>query len=136
MTLGGDEHETIFCKALLGTGAASMSSADHLVLIVDDDDRVRESLAELLAADQLSSAAFGSAAEYIGYPKPDVPSCLILDVELSDVNGLELQRQLNDGHHPPIIFVTGHGSIPSSVRAATRGACARETGIPQPLALP
>jgi FixJ family two-component response regulator len=99
-----------------------MASTDHLVLIVDDDDRVREAIQELLAASALSSVAFGSAGEYIAYPKPDVPACLILDVELPDVNGLDLQRQLGDENHPPIIFVTGHGNIPSSVRAIKAGA--------------
>ena len=99
-----------------------MISADHLVLIVDDDYRVREALQELLASAALCSAAFGSAAEYIAYPKPDIPACLILDVELPDINGLDLQRQIGEGYHPPIIFVTGHGNIPSSVRAIKAGA--------------
>ena len=99
-----------------------MTSGDHLVLIVDDDYRVREALQELLAAATLSSVAFESAGEYIAYPMPDVPACLILDVELPDINGLDLQRQIGDGHHPPIIFVTGHGNIPSSVRAIKAGA--------------
>jgi len=103
-------------------GRAPVTSADHLVYIVDDDYRVREALQELLAAVALCSVAFRSAAEYIAYPKPDVPSCVILDVELPDINGLDLQRQLGDGYHPPIIFVTGHGDIPSSVRAMKAGA--------------
>jgi FixJ family two-component response regulator len=93
-----------------------------MTFIVDDDYRVRESLQELLAAAGLHSIAFGSAAEYVAYPKPDIPACLILDVELPDINGLDLQRQLGDGYHPPIIFVTGHGNIPSSVRAIKAGA--------------
>ncbi len=99
-----------------------MESADHLVLIVDDDDRVREAIQALLAAAGLASVALGSAAEYIAYPKPDVPACLILDVELPDASGLDLQRQLGGRGHPPIIFVTGHGNIPSSVRAIKAGA--------------
>jgi FixJ family two-component response regulator len=99
-----------------------MTSADHVVLIVDDDYRVRESLVDLLAASTLRAVAFGNAAEYIAFPKPDVPACLILDVELPDINGLELQRQIGEGYHPPIIFLTGHGDIPSSVRAIKAGA--------------
>ena len=99
-----------------------MALADHLVLIVDDDIRVREALQDLLAASGLRSAVFASAAEYIAYPIPDVPACLILDVELPDINGLELQRQIGSGYHPPIIFITGHGNIPSSVRAIKAGA--------------
>jgi FixJ family two-component response regulator len=93
-----------------------------MTFIVDDDYRVRESLQELLAAAGLHSIAFGCAAEYVAYPKPDIPACLILDVGLPDINGLDLQRQLGDGYHPPIIFVTGHGNIPSSVRAIKAGA--------------
>jgi len=99
-----------------------MTSPDQLVMIVDDDYRVREALQELLRAAGLCSVALGSAAEYSAYPKPDVPACLILDVELPDINGLDLQRQLAEGYHPPIIFVTGHGDIPSSVRAIKAGA--------------
>lgn len=99
-----------------------MTSADHLVLILDDDYRVREALQELLSASGLFSIALGSASEYIAYPKPEVPACLILDVELPDINGLELQRQIGAGYHPPIIFLTGHGNIPSSVRAIKAGA--------------
>jgi FixJ family two-component response regulator len=99
-----------------------MTSADHVVLIVDDDYRVRESLVDLLAASTLRAVAFENAAKYIAFPKPDVPACLILDVELPDINGLELQRQIGEGYHPPIIFLTGHGDIPSSVRAIKAGA--------------
>ncbi len=66
--------------------------------------------------------AFGSARAYINAVKPDLPACLILDVELPDMNGLELQRQIADDAHPPIVFITGHGDIPSSVRAIKRGA--------------
>jgi FixJ family two-component response regulator len=99
-----------------------MTPADHVVLIVDDDFRVRESLVDLLAASTLHAVAFGNAADYIVFPKPDVPACLILDVELPDINGLELQQQMGQGNHPPIIFLTGHGDIPSSVRAIKAGA--------------
>jgi FixJ family two-component response regulator len=100
-----------------------MIPADHVVFIVDDDFRVRESLVDLLAASTLHAVAFGNAADYIAFPKPDVPACLILDVELPDINGLELQQQqMGEGNHPPIIFLTGHGDIPSSVRAIKAGA--------------
>jgi FixJ family two-component response regulator len=96
--------------------------AGHLVFIVDDDYRVREAIFELLASAGLRSVALASAAEYIAYPTPDMPACLILDVELPDINGLDLQRQMGDRYHPPIIFLTGHGNIPSSVRAIKAGA--------------
>ena len=95
---------------------------DHIVLIVDDDRRIRESLTALLSSFDMHAIAFGSAAEYLAYPKPDVPACLILDVELPDLNGLELQSQIAEGHHPHIVFITGHGDIPSSVRAIKAGA--------------
>jgi CheY-like chemotaxis protein len=68
------------------------------------------------------AVAFGSAGEYIAYPRPDLPACLILDVELPDINGLDFQKQIAYGDHPPIVFLTGHGDIPSSVRAIKHGA--------------
>jgi FixJ family two-component response regulator len=95
---------------------------DHIIFVVDDDQRIRESLIELLTSFDLHACAFGSAAEYVAYPKPDVPACLILDVELPDVNGLDLQSQMARGNHPHIVFITGHGDIPSSVRAIKAGA--------------
>src|SRR4051794_22837288 len=95
---------------------------DHIVLIVDDDRGIRESLTALLSSFDMHAIAFGSAAEYLAYPKPEVPACLILDVELPDLNGLELQSRIAQGHHPHIVFITGHGDIPSSVRAIKAGA--------------
>jgi FixJ family two-component response regulator len=95
---------------------------DHIVFIVDDDIRIRESLVELLESHGLAAMTFGSAGEYVGAEKPDVPACLILDVELPDINGLDLQGQIAGSNHPPIVFITGHGDIPSSVRAIKRGA--------------
>ena len=95
---------------------------DHIVLVVDDDRRIRESLTELLSSFDMHAVAFGSAAEYLAYSRPDVPACLILDVELPDINGLELQSRMVQGEHPHIVFITGHGDIPSSVRAIKAGA--------------
>ena len=95
---------------------------DHIVFIVDDDRRICEALSELLASFDMRAVTFGSASEYIAFPKPDVLACLILDVELPDINGLDLQNQTAKGNHPPIVFVTGHGDIPSSVRAMKAGA--------------
>jgi FixJ family two-component response regulator len=95
---------------------------DHIVVIVDDDHRIRESLTALLSSFDMHAIAFGSAAEYLAYPKPAVPTCLILDVELPDLNGLELQSRISQGHQPHIVFITGHGDIPSSVRAIKAGA--------------
>jgi FixJ family two-component response regulator len=99
-----------------------MGSRDYIVYVVDDDVRICEALGELFASRDMPSVTFGSVAEYIDYAKPDLPACLILDVELPDVNGLDFQRQLRDRDHPPIVFITGHGDIPSSVRAIKDGA--------------
>lgn len=93
-----------------------------IVFVVDDDQRVREALDELLASYGMHVIAFGSASEYLAARKPDLPACLVLDIELPDINGLEFQRQLATENHPPIVFITGHGSIPSSVRAIKHGA--------------
>jgi FixJ family two-component response regulator len=99
-----------------------MSQADDIVFIVDDDHRICEALCELLESLGLRAVAFGSAADYLSFTRPDAPACLVLDVELPDINGLEFQRRIADGHHPPIVFITGHGDIPSSVRAIKHGA--------------
>jgi FixJ family two-component response regulator len=95
---------------------------DPIVFIVDDDRRICEALSELLSTFDLHVVTFGSAAEYLAYPKPDVPACLILDVELPDINGLDLQSQARQENHPQIVFITGHGDIPTSVRAIKAGA--------------
>jgi len=99
-----------------------LNPPDHIVFIVDDDRRICESLADLLSTFDLEVVTFGSAAEYLAYPKPDVPACLILDVKLPDINGLDLQGQIGEGNHPQIVFITGHGDIPTSVRAIKAGA--------------
>jgi FixJ family two-component response regulator len=93
-----------------------------IVFLVDDDPRVREALCSLISSVGLRVEAFGSAAEFLEFEKPDDPACLILDLQLPDVNGLELQRELAGGVAPPIVFITGHGDIPSSVRAMKAGA--------------
>ena len=99
-----------------------MSAKDHIVLVVDDDARMREALHELLTAAELNVVTFGSAAEYLAFAKPGLPACLVLDVQLPDINGLDLQRQIAVEHHPHIVFITGHGDVPSSVRALKAGA--------------
>lgn len=99
-----------------------MNAHDQIVFIVDDDARIREALSELLQSHGIRTAAFGSAGEYVRARKPDLPASLILDVELPDINGLDLQKQIAEGDHPPIIFITGHGNIPSSVQAIKQGA--------------
>jgi FixJ family two-component response regulator len=92
-----------------------------IVYIVDDDPRMRDALENLLSSFGFQVTAFGTATDYLNSDKPDVPACLVLDVELPDMNGLELQRRLADARLQ-IVFITGHGDIPSSVRAMKAGA--------------
>jgi FixJ family two-component response regulator len=98
------------------------ATPDHIVYVVDDDYRVRESVSALLSSYDLHVVTFGTAAEYLACSKPDVAGCLVLDVHLPDINGLELQVHIGQATHPAIVFVTGHGDIPSSVRAIKAGA--------------
>ena len=99
-----------------------MNSDSPIVFVVDDDYRVREALSSLISSAGLRVAAFGSAAEFLEYEKPDAPACLVLDLQLPGTSGLELQQQLVGGESPPIVFISGHGDIPSSVRAMKAGA--------------
>jgi FixJ family two-component response regulator len=99
-----------------------MSSDDPIVFVVDDDSRIREALTSLILSFGLRVQTFASAKEFLNTDKPDGPACLVLDLELPDINGLELQQELASRTGPPIVFVTGHGDIPSSVRAMKAGA--------------
>jgi FixJ family two-component response regulator len=99
-----------------------MGSEAYTVYVVDDDVRLCEALRELFTSLGVASVTFGSVAEYVAATKADLPACLILDVELPDISGLDFQRQIGDAYHPPIVFITGHGDIPSSVRAIKAGA--------------
>ncbi|WP_441280762.1 response regulator transcription factor [Tardiphaga sp. 862_B3_N1_1] len=99
-----------------------MITEDHIIYIVDDDARMREGILELLTSRGMRAVAFGSASEYAASLKSDVPACIILDVELPDINGLVFQEQISHQAHPPIVFITGHGDVPSSVRAIKSGA--------------
>jgi FixJ family two-component response regulator len=93
------------------------------VFIIDDDVEVRMSIQGLLKAAGLHSEPFGTAEEFLRNNVPDGPSCLVLDVSLPGVDGLELQRKLADaGVRIPIIFITGHGDIPMTVKAIKSGA--------------
>ena len=95
---------------------------DHVVFVVDDDRRICEALAELLSTYDLHVVTFGSAAEYLASSKPDIPACLVLDVQLPDINCLDLLKQPGQRPLPQIVFITGHGDIPTSVRAIKAGA--------------
>jgi FixJ family two-component response regulator len=98
------------------TGAAT-------VFIIDDDASVRESIQDLLESVGMLAESFGTAEEFLRRTLPDGPSCLVLDVRLPGVNGLDFQRRLLDaGFQIPIIFITGHGDIPMTVKAMKSGA--------------
>jgi FixJ family two-component response regulator len=99
-----------------------MTPADHIIYVVDDDPSVREALTELLSSASFNAVAFGSVAEYLLQSRPELPGCLVLDVHLPDINGLDFQKQLAATDHVPIVFITGHGDIPTSVRAMKAGA--------------
>jgi FixJ family two-component response regulator len=99
-----------------------MTERPHIIYIVDDDIRVRQAIGELLESHGYHSMTFASAGAYVAAQRPDLPATLILDVELPDINGLDLQHQIAGEGHPPIVFITGHGDIPSSVRAIKSGA--------------
>src|ERR1700733_1930357 len=99
-----------------------MNSDSPIVFVVDDDHRVREALSSLISSAGLRVAVFGSAAEFLEFERPDAPACLVLDLQLPGTSGLELQQQLLAGDAPPIVFISGHGDIPSSVRAIKAGA--------------
>jgi FixJ family two-component response regulator len=101
-----------------------MTSTDApMVFVVDDDDGVRASIRGLLKSAKLQCVCFGTAEEFLGSKLPNGPSCLVLDVSLPGVSGLDFQRQLADaGIQIPIIFVTGHGDIPMTVKAMKSGA--------------
>jgi FixJ family two-component response regulator len=93
------------------------------VFVIDDDADVRSSIQGLLKAAGLRSESFGTAEEFLRNEIPDGPSCLVLDVSLPGVDGLELQRKLADaGVRIPVIFITGHGDIPMTVKAIKSGA--------------
>src|ERR1700736_5267333 len=101
-----------------------MTAADApTVFVVDDDAGVRASIQGLLKSARLRCASFGTAEEFLRNKPPDGPSCLVLDVSLPGVNGLDFQRQLGAaGIQIPIIFITGHGDIPMTVKAMKSGA--------------
>ena len=100
-----------------------MSAEGPIVFVVDDDRSVRDSLHRLITSVGLRVEVFPSAQAFLSAPRPDVPGCLVLDVRLPGLSGLDLQRELAQSHAAlPIIFLTGHGDIPMSVQAMKAGA--------------
>jgi FixJ family two-component response regulator len=100
-----------------------MDHEHSIVYVVDDDKRVREALDALLRSSNRSVRTFASAAEYLTFVRShDAISCLILDIDMPEMSGLELQQELGAYDAPPIIFLTGYGDIPSTVKAMKAGA--------------
>lgn len=100
-----------------------MNEREAIVFVVDDDQSVRESLDSLLRSTGLRVQTFASAPEFLHSEKPDGASCLVLDVRMPGLSGLDLQREMaSAGIHLPIIFITGHGDIPMTVQAIKAGA--------------
>jgi FixJ family two-component response regulator len=100
-----------------------VKDADAVVFVVDDDSSVREAIKSLIRLVGLRVETFGTAQEFLQSKRPDLPGCVVLDVELPGLSGLDLQRELAaHGIKLPIIFITGYGDIPMSVRAMKAGA--------------
>jgi FixJ family two-component response regulator len=100
-----------------------MTEAAPIVFVVDDALAVREAVTSLLGSVGLRVQTFGSARDFLGHPRPDAPACLVLDVRLPGLSGLDLQRELADiGSTIPIVFISGHADIPISVQAMKAGA--------------
>jgi len=100
-----------------------MTEPTPIVFVVDDDPSVRRAIKRLVGSVRLEVELFGSAQEFLRSKRPDAPSCLVLDIRLPGVSGLDFQRELAQANiHIPIIFITAHGDIPMTVRAMKAGA--------------
>lgn len=100
-----------------------MSEPQAIVFVVDDDESVREALGSLIRSAGLRVEAFSSAQEFLAQAHADAPSCLVLDVRLPGLSGLDLQRRMIERHADiPIVFITGHGDVPTTVSAMKAGA--------------
>jgi FixJ family two-component response regulator len=100
-----------------------MKEPDPIVFVIDDDALIRDGIQSLIRSIGLRAESFASARDFEQAKRPDAPACLILDVRMPGLSGLDLQRQLSDAHISiPIIFITGHGDIPMTVRAMKDGA--------------
>jgi FixJ family two-component response regulator len=106
----------------LSIEAPVMPDVPPIVFVVDDDVSVRESLELLIRTEGWRPELFASAQDFLSHPRATIPSCLVLDVTLPGLDGLELQQQLTDRPEMPIIFITGYGDVPMTVRAMKAGA--------------
>jgi FixJ family two-component response regulator len=103
-------------------GRPGMEQIEEVVYLVDDDEAVREAIADLLEAAEMTVISFDSAEGFLGHERSDTAGCLVLDLQLPEISGLDLQERLSGKSGPPIIFITAHGDVPSSVRAMKAGA--------------
>jgi FixJ family two-component response regulator len=104
-------------------GALFMSHATSIVFVVDDDISVRESLELLIRSEGWEPRTFSSAQHFLSHPRTPAPSCLVLDISMPGLNGLELQKRVAVEHPDmPIVFITGHGDVPKTVQAMKAGA--------------
>ena len=116
----GATFQFTLLKYLLGN---AMAGPKAIVFVVDDDASMREGLGSLIRSAGLGVETFASAQEFLARSRPDVPSCLVLDVRLPGLSGLDLQKRMAEVNiEIPIIFITGHGDVPTSVRAMKAGA--------------
>ncbi|AKF53913.1 response regulator transcription factor [Pseudomonas syringae pv. aptata] len=107
----------------MSTAATASPTEEPIIYVLDDDLSVRSSLEDLLASVGLRSMLFGSTREFLDTPRPDAPGCLILDIRMPGMSGLDFQEHMaRSGISLPVIFITGHGDIPMSVRAMKAGA--------------
>jgi FixJ family two-component response regulator len=99
------------------------AESQPIIIVIDDDNDVREAVADLLRSIGLRTKLFASVRDFLQWKRPDVPSCLVLDVRLPGLSGLDLQSELNRADiQLPVVFMTGHGDIPMTVRAMKGGA--------------
>jgi FixJ family two-component response regulator len=118
-----NEPQRLAAQRQLRPQESSAAAERPIVLIVDDDERIRMALQELMLSVGLDSACFASTRELLASDLPDRPGCLVLDVRMPGSSGLDLQNHLAmNGDAKPIIFLTGHGDIPMTVRAMKAGA--------------
>lgn len=102
---------------------SSVARSDAVVYVVDDDESMRRAIDLLMESAGLKMHGFATAADFLRFDRAEVPACLILDVNLPDLNGLDLQNRLAESRNPPpIIFITGYGDVPQTVRAMKAGA--------------
>ena len=121
-TSHGEPYTASSPTVVRGNGVVTMPDVTSTVFVVDDDVSVRESLELLIRTAGWQPETFASAPEFLSRPRPTVPCCLVLDLTLPGLSGLELQEQLAERTDMPIIFITGHGDVPMTVQAMKAGA--------------